>query len=566
MKRKRKSNRRFLVFIGFFVVVGGLFLYQNYTSADIIIPQSLTSTNSNLNWWDNDYSFRKPIKPSGSNEKFSIKINHAEMIVDGKSNADGSDLKIIASGAEGFSVVPFGSSGLNSINTQISFSSQGKNYDEYFLYYGNPLPDNPSKVLGLNNAENFTDTQLGDEESPAIRISSNKKWVLKENSTKNVSLKLFSNKSFEESDRFYVVLNNNTNDRKLVKYQDGNIEVDVMDLKIGKNSVYLAIQSTDGIYRTNTTSFYYTAPVYVSWTMDWEGTAPEQRYLDSIAAVSEKHNVEITHYFNPRLYILLKATEQRKKEITQWVVERLKNNGDDIGLHLHMHHDMVEEAGVKSKYNIEGWDKSISGYDIPTTEYSYDEVLKIIGWGKEKLPEQIKKYTGYEIPELQGYRAGGWFADLTTLKAIKAAGFLYDTSGRSSFAIGSNKVTQKWDLKNTSQPYKPSVSNQSRSSSQNLGLIEVPNNGSDSYWSGAKELITNFYANYTPGQFLDSDKILVYLSHPDWFYIDEPKLNELFTELKKYRNDLDLGPVKYTTMREYLSESNHIKELNGPKD
>lgn len=567
MARKKDKKRRSLLLLVLFFVGTGLFLaYRGNLSAEIIIPESATVNSDDDQWWDSNYAYRRKIKLASSLTEQGFKLNHAALVVDGKANANGSDLKIIGQKNNDFVEVPFQAGGLDSTNAELVFDPTKFKLDLFYLYYGNKFPttegsDTP-EVLGLTTDNSSTSkAELGIEESPELVVTSLKKWVLKEHASESLFLRVNSKKNLDTSAIFYVVVDETRDQKEKVTLTEGSIKYDPSQLKVGVHQLYIIMQSPDGIVRSNTITFYYTAPIYVAWTVDWEGSVPEQKYVDLMGAVSDDYVIPITHFFNPRLYIYLRASEVRKKELSTWVAQRLEKKGDDIALHIHMQHDLVEEAGVTAKYNNTGWDNGTSGYDIPSTAYSYNDILKIIKWGKNELEEGMQKYANFELPELQGYRAGGWFANLDTLKAIQEAGFIYDSSGREAFPIGQNKVTQPWDLKNTSQPYFPNATDQNQTNTPTLNILEVPNNGADSYWSDAKALLANFYANYDPTKLPETDKLIVYLSHPDWFYIDDPKLRELFDVIKRFRNDYDLGPVKFVTLRDYLKSSTYINSL-----
>jgi hypothetical protein len=141
-------------------------------------------------------------------------------------------------------------------------------------------------------------------------------------------------------------------------------------------------------------------PVYVTWTMDWEGFDVEQKYLDSIKKISNDYKMPITHFFNPFIYLNL--NNERSKYLTDWVLSR-QNVGDSIGLHLHMNNKMVEAAGVTPKTDISwgGWAKD--GQDIPNSVYGYDDYSKIVKWAQAQFKEN-------GLPKPTMFRAGAWFA------------------------------------------------------------------------------------------------------------------------------------------------------------
>ncbi len=556
-KKRFLTKKKLLLF--FILLVGGYILISNNLSAQVDVPDSPTVSSVQDQWWNDEYSYRKKID-AGDSTTAVFEINHAEMVVEGKSNSDGNDLKVVAQKDNESSIVSINLSKPDVTNTKIEFTLLKDNSYKYYLYYGNRYPEQ-TKVLGATKISLNTNSSLELEESPIFTINTQKKWVLKDSDTKSILLSLQTKERIENASDVYAVINNNTDNKIKSIYKDGIITVPSGEVKVGRDKVYILIKYNGTTFRTNTTIFNYSYPLYVAWTIDWEGTIPDYKYLGDMENISEDFSIPMTQYFNPRIYINLNITDEQRKYVSDWLKKRYVL-GDDIGMHMHMQHDMVEEAGVKAKYDAQSWDNGVSGYDTPSTDYTHDEYLKILDWGKNELKTQLSRFSNFDIPDLQGYRAGGWFANLDTLRAIQDAGFIYDTSGRSPLPLGANKITQTWNLKTTSQPYYISKDDQNSDTPPVMALKELPDNGMDSYWSAAEELIQNFYSNYNPGDVLTSDKIVVFLSHPDWFYIDEPKLTKLFTEISKYKNEYDMGPVKFVTLRNYLAKSDYINSLD----
>ncbi len=556
--KKKKANKKLFIIVVVIFAAAMFFVVKNNSLANIKIPDTLTTKGDLSPWWDSDYAYRREIQPKAGSNTQSISINHAQLVVDGKSNNDASDLKVIAFDKLSFYEIPAKIYSNDSLTTKIEFDTSTKG-DTYYLYYGNKIPDKKS-VLGITKSNNKAqEALLNDEESPELTLTAQKKWILKEKDNTNILFRLNDKVGVKENLQYYTVIND-TNILQRADVQNNEIKLAQSQFNLGLNKLYIVEEAGGNVYRSNTISFYMTYPVYVAWTIDWEGVDPQQKYLDKMEDISNKFSMNMTHFFNPRIYIYIKATEQRKRELSLWLKTRY-GKGDDIAMHLHMQHDLVAEAGVHAKDTTNGWDGGESGYDLPSTVYNYEEYLKILNWSKTELRTGLKKYADFDVPEIQGFRAGGWFANSDTLRAMQDAGFMYDSSGRVPFKIGKGTFQYEWSLKYNSQPYYPSANNQNTDTPPNLKLLEIPNNGADSYWSESKQLIDNFYANYSPGSTLDKDVLVVYLSHPDWFNVDEPRLNDLYTEISKYRNDMDLGPVKFTTIREYLQNSQYVASL-----
>jgi hypothetical protein len=238
---------------------------------------------------------------------------------------------------------------------------------------------------------------------------------------------------------------------------------------------------------------------------------------------------------------------------------RKEKFGDEIGLHLHMFPDAVRDAGVEPK-NEPTWGGGWShGYDVLTTAYSKEELGEILyrakGW-----------FVSQDLGMPKSFRAGAWFANLDTLRALEAADFLVDSSGRTAYTFGTKSVPGFWDLSPTSQPYFPSTENQNSDlPGPNLRVLEIPNNGADSFAFLGEEMIARFDANYE-GQLLIKPAQVTFLSHPHWFNSDrQNKMRQVFEYIRQFEYRLGRGPVVYATLREvydgFISRSEIFKKL-----
>lgn len=315
-------------------------------------------------------------------------------------------------------------------------------------------------------------------------------------------------------------------------------KVDLVTLKADTYKLLVSADIKDCEYgNSKDISFNLSYPVYVTWTLDWEGTDVKNSNLENIANISSKYGIPVTHFFNPHIYHILSAN--RQKYLTDWILSR-KSMGDSVGLHLHMYSRYVSKAGVTPKNVRWGYNGYGDGYDVPTSEYSYAEFMKILALAKSDFNKH-----GLGTPTM--YRAGGWFADSDILKALEDSGFTIDSSGRSHYTIGTNKLEGHWTLSSTTQPYQLSSSNQNITNNPDMKLWEVPNNGADSWAFNGPQLIGNFNDNYSGG-INNSTKVVTYLSHPQGFGHDVPILHELFTNISKYSFNSDSGPLIYTTI------------------
>jgi predicted deacetylase len=472
-----------------------------------------------------------------------IKFDHLAKSIYGKSDPRGRDIQLIEHlPNNSFNLLNIEIYNLNESDTIIKALSDLKIENTYYIYYGgNLFNDNQITFPRLSKLP-ISFLQLDTEEEPEILLRADRKWNII-NVDKNIKININTQLDLNDIE-LYIYQNNILKKLSYSRISKEELQIQLNELSVGKYEIYL-IANTLGTYiRSNSFELIISEPIYVAWTIDWEGIDPEQKYLDQMALMSNRYKVPMTHFWNPRILINLRISKERRNALVNWLKSRL-NAGDDLGMHLHMNYDVLEESGVKPKYNARTWDNGISGYDTPSTEYSYEEYLKILKWG-------IAKMESVGFKDIKGFRAGGWFADIENLRAISDAGFMYDSSARVSFDIGRNKLRQPWEISYTTQPYYPNTEDQNSSDSPNMKLLQIPNNGGDSYWSKADELYSNFLMNYTPLEIALEAKLVTYLSHPEWFNIDEPKLHDLFRKLQMMSRDLDNGPVVFVTLREWL--------------
>ncbi len=369
-------------------------------------------------------------------------------------------------------------------------------------------------------------------------------------------------------------------------------KINVTSLPVGKYKANIKVEFACGQSLGFYEHIFISYPLYVAWSFDWEGYNVKNEYLEKIDALSEKHdNFPLSHLINPRLFITKTIPQAQRDHIRDWLLERKTNKGHSLGLHLHMFYENLKAAHIdipekdladleldfyalaensvtsspsttvifdKSKlkkkqlYDLTYWGFPYDdGYDILVTNFGYRELDKMVKWSKIFF-----KNLGFGTPTT--YRSGGWFADVTTLKVLQDNGFTVDTSGRTKYNFGINKIPGFWDLSITSQPYQPNTQDQNSARAPNMKIWEFPNNGGDSWWYTAEQMIERFNSNWgVVGEPLEKRTVVVFLSHPDWFHVDESKVDELFNYTDVYLNSRDSGPVLYKNLEDMYNIWTH---------
>lgn len=409
--------------------------------------------------------------------------------------------------------------------------------------------ENQQEVRGV-----FTDENV----EPQLFGQINRKWILKgtkefrQYSTLVYTVEITEIDNLDTAPKYQVL--NSPNTGAMEKVSNGKYEIELDSDKFDTGTYQ--IQSTTLIegkeFITEELTFYISYPFYVIWTMDWEGGDTINEELDNIVKFTQKHyDLPITHFFNPRIYIANSISQDRVDYLTNWILNR-KYNGDEIGLHLHMHYEIVKTANVEVRTEPQWTDYLDTGHDVPFSEYTYDESVKILNWAKNEFRDK-----GLGTPK--SFRAGGWFADLDTLQALEDTGFLIDSSGRDYYIWGNNHIKGYWNLKPTVQPYPPSKSNQNSPTPYPVfSLWEFPNNGADSWFYKSSDLIKRFKDNFKE-EILNEYKVVTYLTHPHLFSIDLEQLDPTYEYIDQYHIEDDTGPIVYTTLEKSYNDIN-VKE------
>ena len=553
-------------------------------------------------WYDADSTYRLTWELSKdccqtnpiSNPETIIELNfeHSALVTNKLSRADGNDLVAVYWAQGKYNPAQIALKDLNTANSKAAISIPTREFPQddtekliLQLYSGNLFqaqdssknyPSNIDHNLSqaaatIANSRNIEVNELG-----MLQISINRLWYLKEEplavsfklptfteESDAVSLQLFKvvNGNIEATPSFTRALNWNPNREYGISLNWPDLNLDFGDyflqvqIDLGAASHQYILEHeidpglgkpySDNTYKlsSNLVPIIYTAPVYTTWTIDWEGYDLAENYMKMMVELADKHQMPMTHYFNPRIYVNPAISPARANALTNWVKDREKK-GDEIGLHLHMHLDLVAAAGVSPKSDPR-WGGRTEGHDVLTSAYDETEYTKIVQWALGKFQEK-----GLSRP--RGYRAGGWFLDLDNLKVLNKLGFTYDTSG-SDFKepYGPNKQPRTWDLTSTTRPYQVSSRNQNQSApAPLLNIWEYPNNGANSTNKTSAELIRRLNQNLRKDNSTLANtepQVLTYLSHPHWFNIDKPVMEALLNTAEKYKYNADNGPLVYVT-------------------
>lgn len=505
-------------------------------------------------WWNDAYAYRQPVTlqnletfitlPPGT--PVAMRFNHKKLVAEGKSRADGRDVKLVYWSGREHVVADSTVENPDSQQATLKFRAPvqiqaGKEEEFYYLYFGgfiDPLTPDPTLKTSATVRASFAA-----EEAYPLVASVSKRWnLIGAADGDTVAFHLTTATRHESQTASYQILGTSLAGT-MARSADSSWEavVPVATLAPGAYRIQATLHDGQLAQTSQRTGFYRSYPLYVAWTEDWEGYDVNQAYLDAIAAIANEYQLPITHFFNPRIYVTKTISPERARTLTQWVQRRIAL-GDGYGLHLHMFTDLVAQAGVEPKTEP-NWGDSGSGYGVPMTAYTKDEQVRIIQHALDLMVEN-----GFGRTDL--FRAGGWYGNLDTLTALAELGFQADSSARTAYRFGRNRLPGYWNILPTTRPYHPSRTNQNHSSSSNdFSVLEIPNNGADSYAFTAPQMIERFTTNLGRG-ILDEKQQLTYLSHPHWFDEKEQgRVRDLLTYINRYTFSNDRGPVIFTTTK-----------------
>jgi hypothetical protein len=214
--------------------------------------------------------------------------------------------------------------------------------------------------------------------------------------------------------------------------------------------------------------------VIVAVTVDWEGAFLSEDGLTRLDEFrTEFPGVPITHFICPAYFTKAETSAEDKDDVRKRVLP-----GDEVGLHIHAWHSLVEHAGVplRNTPNIYGdeepmmeFDDGDRGYEVALSAYTGQEIEAIVTSGKKLLEDA-------GMGPVSSFRAGGYAGSPTMMAALQRAGLGIDSSAsfygwlngsRGSFQ---NLVHAAWpNVSELTQPYEISTS---------AGpVLEVPNGG-----------------------------------------------------------------------------------------
>jgi len=336
--------------------------------------------------------------------------------------------------------------------------------------------------------------------------------------------------------------------------QDGGfaMALDLATVPAGAYDVLFEADGADVAFAK--VGFTHSAVYYVLVSTDYDFSDPGPGAIQYMNFMHRDHpEMRITHFWAPYTYTDPNVNAARQAALDTWIQAQRDMFHDEIGLHIHPYCNFVTHAGLtcitdRSTVYPAG---DTTGYTIELAAYGHDELGVL-------LDSAFDLFAQHGLGTPRTFRAGGWTADLETLRALDDHGFVADTSALNWARIeewqGFELYTwtmQHWSpIDDTSQPYRPSQDDILKSTpGSDLHLLEVPDNGVMIDYVSLAEMTGIFDANWD-GTSLSAPRTLMMGFHPATGFTDAEyqRVAGFLDYADQHLASADRGPVVYTTL------------------
>ena len=332
--------------------------------------------------------------------------------------------------------------------------------------------------------------------------------------------------------------------------------VDLNGLAPGEFKLLLAANGEETAFVAH--QFKRSHPLYVVVTTDWDDADTSDAALALQDDLHAEHSeLLLTHFAAPYTFTDPEVSEERRAVLVAWLQGMRDNFDDEIGLHIHPYCNFVEQVGTilgiedipcnttPSFVNT----SDSTGYTVLCSSYSEADFTNML-----LAADSLFEDNGLGKPT--SFRAGGWSAELNTMRSLEAAGYVADTSANNWARM------EEWDdpfsgtlypwnrdhwssIGDTSQPYYPSSDDILVTGPTTIGVLEVPDNGILVDYVETSEMIEIFEANWDGGLLTEPVNYSIGY-HPSNFNPDYKKrITDTLTHVDQFLASQDKGPIIY---------------------
>jgi hypothetical protein len=338
------------------------------------------------------------------------------------------------------------------------------------------------------------------------------------------------------------------------------MDLSIESLPAGAYDILFSANGSDDAFAKFT--MHRSAAYYVQVTTDYDFADPTNIALMYIERLHNDHpEMVITHFWAPYTYTDPLVTPARRDALDVWIKKMRDEQGDEIGLHIHPYCHFVESAGQtcitdQSTVYPTGDD---TGYTIKLAAYGHAPMSALL-----QRAHVIFNERGLGTPTT--FRAGGWTADINTLKALADNGYVADTS-----ALNWKYIAEEWEgsellswnmmhwnpINDTSQPYYPNENDVLSGVPSNpmisdlLPILEVPDNGVMIDYVSDEEMAAIFNANWDGAPIATPLSLMMGFHPAQGFGADEyTRVDHLLDLADMHLASRDLGPVVYVLLKD----------------
>jgi len=347
---------------------------------------------------------------------------------------------------------------------------------------------------------------------------------------------------------------------RLSRQPDGSFgaQLPITELPAGTHDVLLAANGETTAFAK--VGFRRSAPYYVLVTTDWDFADPGAQVIAYQNQMHREHaELRMTHFVGPYTFTDPSVNAVRQQELVTWLVEQRDKFDDEIGLHIHPYCTFVQSAGLTC----------ITDQSTVYTQDATGYTIKVGAYGRQQMGVLLQHasdlFTQHGLDRPKTFRAGGWTATIDTLAALADTGFTADTSALNWARIEewegrNNGELYRWNMENwgpindTSQPYFPSQTDALSSTSPNLTLLEVPDNGVMIDYVTLPEMNGLFDANWN-GEPLAVPTMLMMGFHPSHTFSPDEfnRVDGFLDYADSHLANRNLGPVVYITLEDIVA-------------
>jgi len=329
--------------------------------------------------------------------------------------------------------------------------------------------------------------------------------------------------------------------------------VDLKEVGPGVHQLLLAADGSEQAFAR--IEFNRSHPLYVVVSTDWDDADNTDEVLRLQEELHDSHpELKITHFVGPYTFTDPEVSAERRELLSEWVRGMRDTYDDEIGLHIHPYCSFVEAAGLpcltspSTVYDA----GDASGYTVMCSAYSEDQF-------KTMLEHADALFMANGLGKPTSFRAGGWTADLSTLRALARAGYVADTSANNwarmeEWEGKQNGVLYEWNAANwasisdTSQPYYPSNDDILRTGDSVVSVLEVPDNGILVDYVTTNEMIEIFEANWDGGPLAAPINYSIGWHPSNFNEVYQDRMNRVMNRLDRHLASRQAGPVVYETL------------------